>query len=143
MKSTFTMLFLVASAALGPAHAQQGRPEPVPQWQSVTWNRGVQAAAFCLTKDHDGPMSAKSMKHGTCAADVTRWPFLLPVTEHGVGRLAIQSACFNVSVGGVPVSSLGALDLIRVCQCHNTSAQRDIATNAPAVMAALKRWGGC
>ena len=130
------VLFLMP--ALGSAQ------EPVPQWQTLAGgNPAVMDAAWCLTKDDNAEMYKKSMKSGTCGAALARWPWLAQIKEHSVGRAAIQLACGNTDIAGIPVSDITAIDLVRVCHCHNISAQTRITANATTVIAALKRWGGC
>ena len=125
----------------------QPQPQPVtvtgvPQWQSLP-EGGVQAAAFCLTKDHDGPIKDKSFSPpSTCALMVAKNPFVAVLTEHQLGNAAIFFACSNFEYDGIPIGTMSAADALLTCQCHNPSAQATILRDWPQVEASLKQWGG-
>lgn len=85
----------------------------------------------------------KSMRDGSCPLDIRNFPPVSVITEHALGRAAIHAACTNIGISGIPISELGAVNMIRVCHCHNIPTQKEVIQHANAIIAALKRWGGC
>lgn len=106
---------------------------------------GVQDARWCLTKDSNKPIIQKSMNNGTCAQLLSQFPWAAPITEHQMGQAAVALACGAdvASLVGVPLPPDAALIPLTLCQCHNVQSQQNLISQRPAVLAALRQWGGC
>lgn len=114
--------------------------------QSPPWTQysgAVAGAAWCNLKDNNKPLFKKSMKKGTCAADIAKQPFYAVITEHQLGRFAKIAACHGDLIAPAGVGELAALEYLRLCQCHNLQAQVALFSERHAVISALREWGGC